>query len=576
MRSDQTSLPRSRTFLKVIASALPVFLCLFVAGCAGHAPKRAEGRSGAADTVDPNRARLAFYHYNEGTMLAAGGDQEGAARAFEQALQLDPGSYEIRLSLAETYFALRQLERAITVAQAARPQDKRALELLGRCYRFLGRQQEARQAYRQLVAIDSTDTDAWWMLSRLALRDGQIDEAVADLEQILQHQPDPRIANEIGDLHRRMGRDEQAAAAFRRSLELDTSTANLNAYGGLAASLESLGRSAEALAIHHRLVARAPDNLAMRKRLMHFFLGQGQSDSAAAVIQQILAISPNDPERLRLGILWYNTGQTAKAESLFVLLADSIHPYIPYYYIGRISENRNDYTKAKDYFRRATALGDSIPDAWLQWAYVLLDQDSVDAALATAHRGMAAVGAHRSFWHFLGIAFGRAGQHDSAVVWLRRAWDADTADTRVQFALAAAWERAHRFDSAAAMFQALIAREPQNATALNYLGYMYADSGVHLDESRDLIERALAIEPNNGAYLDSYGWVLYRQGHLKEAEIELRKALEVLQSDPTIHEHLGDILAALGRHEDALAAWRRALELDPTSESVKRKLGLTE
>lgn len=545
---------------------------ILLAGCAGHAPRPGKA-TGAKAPTDPRRAQLAFYHFTDGSMLASAGDYEGAARAFEQALQLDPVSYEIRLSLAESYLALHQFERAASVVQAAQPQDRRVLELLGRCYRFMGREAEAREAYRQLTGLDSTDTDAWWFLSRLALRDGQLEEAIGDLQQIVRLRPDPRIANEIGDLNSRLGRYDDAATAYRRSLSLDSSAANRDAYVGLAANLEPLGRQAEAVAAYRRVIELAPTDLVLRKRLMHSFLGQGQNDSAIAVIRQILAINPNDPERLRLGILWYNTDQPAKAESVFVLLADSIHPYIPYYYLGRIAADRNDYGTAKQHFRRAIALGDSIPDAWLQLGYTLLSQDSLSAAVATAHQGMAAVGSPQNFRHFLGIAFGRAGQHDSAVVWLRQAWEADTTDSRVQFSLAAALEQAKRFNDAAAMFKALIAREPNNATALNYLGYMYADSGVYLKEARDLIERALKIEPNNGAFLDSYGWVLYRLGRLPEAEAEIRKALGVLESDATIHDHLGDILAAQGRRDEALVHWRKALELDPNNQPVKQKLG---
>jgi Flp pilus assembly protein TadD len=144
----------------------------------------------------------------------------------------------------------------------------------------------------------------------------------------------------------------------------------------------------------------------------------------------------------------------------------------------------------------------------------------------------------------------------------------------VQFALAASCERIGQFERAEHLFRRLIAREPENSTALNYLGYMYADSGVMLAESLKLIERALAVDSTNGAYLDSYGWALYRLGRLPEAEAQIRKALVVMQSDATILDHLGDILLVLGRRDEAEAQWRKALELEPDNAAIRRKLGM--
>jgi Flp pilus assembly protein TadD len=179
----------------------------------------------------------------------------------------------------------------------------------------------------------------------------------------------------------------------------------------------------------------------------------------------------------------------------------------------------------------------------------------------------------RGFWYFMGIAFSRAEQYDSAIYWMEKLWREDTLDSRVQFSLAASLERSGQFDRAVSMFKSMIAREPDNGIALNYLGYMYADSGIHLEESLELISRALADEPENGAYLDSYGWALFRLGRLTEAESEIRKALASLESDPTIHDHLGDILAAQGRKDEAVQHWRKALELEPESTEIRQKLG---
>lgn len=551
-----------------------ILLAMVLGACGASAPKKEKPKPPAAAAGDPQGAQLAYYHFSDGTMLMQGGQYEDAAGEFERALQLDPGSYEIRMSLAECYFQLRQFDRAASIVQGATPQDERALDFLGQCYRYLGREDDAVTVYQRLVTLDSTNADAWWYLSRLAVRQAQFTLAVRDLSRLAALRPGNRVFNEIGDLNNRMGQFDEAIAAYRESLRLDSTADNREAWFGLAAALEPLGRTAQADSAYRSAIALAPDDLVARKRLMHLYLFTGQTDSAISVIGQILAIQPNDPERLRLGILWYETQQPAKAESLFTALRDSANQYIPILYLGRLAADRNDYMTAKADFRRAIAISDSVPDGWIQLGYALLGQDSLDAAVTTAHQAIRKTGQTKFFWYFIGLAFGRQNHHDSATVWLDRAWQADTTDTRVQFSLAASLERSGHFQRAADLFTDLIRREPDNATALNYLGYMYADSGIHLDQSLDLIRRALKKDSTNGAYLDSFAWALYRLHRYSEAEAQIRKALGVLQSDATVHDHCGDILAAQGRREEAQDQWRKALELDPNNQPIKQKLGL--
>ena len=109
--------------------------------------------------------------------------------------------------------------------------------------------------------------------------------------------------------------------------------------------------------------------------------------------------------------------------------------------------------------------------------------------------------------------------------------------------------------------------------ALNYLGYMLADRGVKLTEALAYIRRALDIEPKSAAYLDSLGWAQFRMGNYGEAEKHLRAALRYDGSDPTIREHLGDLLQETGRQEEAAREWQAALASghdDP--ERVRKKI----
>jgi tetratricopeptide (TPR) repeat protein len=130
----------------------------------------------------------------------------------------------------------------------------------------------------------------------------------------------------------------------------------------------------------------------------------------------------------------------------------------------------------------------------------------------------------------------------------------------VYFLRGAMYEKMKNLDAAEAEFRKVLAISPDNASALNYLGYMLADRNVRLDEAHRLIVKALEIEPNNGAYLDSLGWVNFRMGKLDEAEANLRQALTRVSRDPTVHDHLGDVLAQKGRLKDAIAQWELSIK----------------
>jgi len=116
---------------------------------------------------------------------------------------------------------------------------------------------------------------------------------------------------------------------------------------------------------------------------------------------------------------------------------------------------------------------------------------------------------------------------------------------------------------------------PEEAIALNYLGYSWAERGENLDEAFDLIERAVALDPNSGAIIDSLGWANYQRGHYEAAVSHLERAAALEPGDPTVTDHLGDVYWRLGRKIEAGYQWRRVLELEPDDElraAVEKKL----
>ena len=129
----------------------------------------------------------------------------------------------------------------------------------------------------------------------------------------------------------------------------------------------------------------------------------------------------------------------------------------------------------------------------------------------------------------------------------------------VWFLRGSTFERQKRYSDAEQEFRKVIASDPQNAQALNYLGYMLADQNTKLEEAFNLIKRAVDIDPANGAFLDSLGWAYFRLGKYDLAEENLIKASQKINTDPTVQDHLGDLYQKTGRLQQAATHWERAL-----------------
>ena len=147
----------------------------------------------------------------------------------------------------------------------------------------------------------------------------------------------------------------------------------------------------------------------------------------------------------------------------------------------------------------------------------------------------------------------------------------DTSSIRLLFALGAAYDQNGNVELAVKTLEEIIAKHPNHDQALNYLGYMFADRGERLDYAQQLIERALQIAPDNAAYVDSYGWVMFRKGDFQQAITHLKRAVD-LTEDPTIFDHLGDAYQAQGDTTSARRCWQKALEMNPDNSNIQKKM----
>jgi tetratricopeptide (TPR) repeat protein len=167
-----------------------------------------------------------------------------------------------------------------------------------------------------------------------------------------------------------------------------------------------------------------------------------------------------------------------------------------------------------------------------------------------------------------------AARADEADRVLDQAAERFPAEISVPFQRGALLEQRKDYPRAEAAFRQALAHDPLHAPSLNYLGYMLAERGDRLDEAVSLVERALAIDPDNGSYLDSLGWALFKQKKVEQAETLLRRAAEQAPYNSVVQDHFGDVLWAAGKRPEAVAAWTQSLggdrdAIDPKAVEAK-------
>ncbi len=496
-----------------------------------------------SEIIDNTINRFAFNHFSNGTILESMGEYYLASQQYREALKYMPESAEIRSSYALSLFYLREFEKALVEAQKVNPRDLKTKILIADCYRVMGKTSEALAAYEEAVVEDSLNIQIWFHIARYHEQHQHFDSAAYAFSRVTDLNPSGGNFQRLGNLQIRAGLIPEALQSYRQSIELDSSAENVRAYLGLSIIYEETGDHAKARYYLEQAHERAPDDNLIATRLLGIYEDDGDYDKGIALARSIIERSPFDrPLVQRLGVMYYLQDSLQQADSVFTYLLNSgINDLSLQYYIGRVAFLRGDLPRAGDYFKSITLAADSIIDGWMNLGMVYHELDSLPAEIANYEKALP---------HLKTL-------DDSLVV---------------SFSLAAAFEQSGQFDRAVELFEFILKYRPDHAPSLNYLGYMLVDKEIRLEYARELIEKALQISPDNGAYIDSYGWLLFRLGQYNRALEQLTLAYKYINDDPVVLHHLGDIYEALDEPDQARLYWRKALELDPDNEALKEKL----
>lgn len=572
----------------------------------------------AAIQADPGASFLA----EELTDLyvQAGRLREAVVEA-EQMLKRDPGNVEAHRILGRIYVRMigdpaagrvdeGMLRRATEQFQKVTekdPADVDAWVTLGRLHRMAQNSVEAEKAFQKALALDPDNEYALHGLALLYSDLGDTKTAVEMWRRLADRNPHPRVLRALASSLTQVRDYSGAVETLRRALQLAPRDLEIKRelaenlllkeeYDEAAKLYEELAQAqprdpqyplrlsqiyrqqrdlTKAREAHERAQALDPASIEIQYNEVNLLEAEGNLGQAIARLKQILESTaraayapPEKANRVilleRLGLLCRAGEQPDEAVAAFRQMAE-LDPDLGPRAAAQIIET---YRAAKQFDRaaqEAEAASQRYPNdrmVRLVRASLLADLGRGPEAVAEARRLLEG-NKDRETYLALAQVYEKAKDFPAmaqALEEAERLSDSDEEREVVYFMRGAMYERMKKFAEAEAEFRKVLKMNPRNASALNYLGYMFADRDTNLEEALELVRRAVELEPHNGAFLDSLGWVYYRLGKLEDAERYLRLALERVPRDPTVNDHLGDVYYRQGKLKEAITQWQISLK----------------
>lgn len=488
------------------------FLFLLVVLAVAANPALAAQQPPAPPATDP------AYHFLLGRHFESLGKIEEAIAALRKAIELEPGSAELRAELAGLYARQDRAVEAITTAEqalAADPANREANRILGSIYAVLSEQK---------VRIRAGDDPSTYRARAIAALERAKGGAGGDLE----------LDFMLGRLYARSGQHDKAIAALSRVFEGQPEYAE----GGmlLAASQEDVGRVDDAIRTIEATIQHNPTFFRAYVKLIELLERQRRWKEAAGAYALARTVNPGADLAGGHAAALLNSGEPRQAQALLQeAIAKKAAPEAGLFYLLAEAQRQQ-----KDY------AGAAATTSKLRAAF----PDDTRGHLMEAQLHLA------------------AGRRAEAIAAFAKLVARVPDEPAFVYQYAQLLEEEGRIEEAEAALRALLARDPLDANALNALGYLFADRGIRLDESVELLQRANKIAPGNPSFLDSLGWAYFKQGRLEQADAPLSEAAAKSPKNSVIQDHLGDLRFRQERFADAAAAWERALAGD--GESIDR------
>jgi len=522
----------------------------------------------------------ALAHFVEGMAFEENGEMDRALEAYRKVLNVNPGQAQLASRVAGLLIQQDDFPQAIDVlkdAIKANPNNAEPYQQLAFIYlKYLKKTDQAIDYANRAIALNPADVEGYQRLVEIEVAAGQEKKALEVLDHAAKiRSNDPAFWMRLGKLY--------MAILFKSDSQPKP---------------DELKKTNE---IFKKAAEHAGDDPAVLKEIADYYAASEQLKEAIPLYLRVLELQPDDAnarEKLATGFILTNQREKA-VEMLEQIIKEHSEKYQSYDLLAqvlddearslqranRIEEAKAKFAKVAANYEQSLLINPNHPSTYLHLAELLLgplrDADRAVKLLTEARRRFPGA---PEIVYYLAIAQREAKQSQQAVATFEEALheaqldeDDDVINSKFYFNYGAAAEQAGLYEKAADLLRQSISLDPANsAEAYNYIGYMWADHNMNLDEAEAMIRRALESEPNNASYMDSVGWVEFRKGKFDQALNDLLRAAKAVErDDPVVFEHIGDTYLKLNRVPEALDAWQKALALDPKNKTLTDKIEST-
>lgn len=518
----------------------------------------------------------ALAHFVEGMSFEENGEMEKALAAYRKVLDVDPGQADLASRVASLLTRQEDFPQAIDILKDAVKANPNApeplLQLAFISAKYLRRTDQAIQYANRAIALNPHNIEAYERFCEIALAAGDEKKALESLDRAAPlNGDDPAFWTRLGKLYasiifrpdRAPKPDEIARVNKIFKKAVDHAGENAAVLKDLADYYASTQQVKEAIPLYLRLLELEPEDTNAREKLATGFVLTNQRDKAVQMLEEVIKQHPEkyQPYDLLAGLL-DDSARALEREK-------------------KTDQAKATFAKAAANYEQSLVVNPGRASAYLHLAELLL------GPLKESERAMKVLKEARQRFpqtpeiaYYLAIAQREAKHFQEAVATFEEALHeaelqgAEITNARFYFDYGAAAEQAGLYDKAADLFRKSIAIDPANAAdAYNYLAYMWAEHNIRLDEAEQMIKLALQADSNNGAYIDTLGWLEYRQGKFDQALVDLLRAAQKLtRDDPVVFEHIGDTFAKMNKVAQAVDAWQKAFNLDPQNKKLSEKI----
>jgi tetratricopeptide (TPR) repeat protein len=563
--------------LRVCASLCA--LALLGSGCATVAPGGSEVRPDLPDLRGAVRAEATpEYDVLVGEMAARDGDFRAAREAFERAVAKDPESGYLHFRLAwlaaqtdDMSAALRSAERGLEFE----PENQQGRLFLGRLYRIRGDLDEMEGVLRDGDGRPISSTAA--LLLYQVYLESDLEKALAVSQALLEDEPENLGAYmAVATANERLKRFDESEAVLRRALAHHPNRFVL--YSRLARMRRANGDREGEIAIYLEVLEEYPGHYGTLVSKGEAQIAVKDIEGAITTYAEVNALYPDDLQVIRrLASLEFSSGHYESASNrLRKALARHPEHYEFAYSLGQVLRGLGKNEEALSTYRTVPKTHPLYVESRMQIAVILEESDRLDEALVEVER-LRLLRPDRGLDFHAASLRAKVGDFDGGVALLEGLLKESPHDDEVLYQLGVLYGVNNNVDEALSYMLRVLEQNPNNAQALNYIGYTWAERGENLDEAERFITEAIALSPRDGYIADSLAWVYYMRARplmesaqrdeglrlLELARRQLVLAAELTGGDPVVSEHLGDVYLLMDQPRQALEHYQEALELEP-------------